>query len=438
MKVVFAGPTISHHEVQQHLDCICLPPIRHGDLIELIDQKPEAIGIIDGYFEGAPSVWHKEILYALDQGVHVYGSASMGALRAAELHQFGMRGVGQIFEWYRDMIIEDDDEVAVLHGPAEVDFAVASEPMVSIRASLHLAATQGVIDQSIHDALIARLKSIFYKKRSWHTVNECAVELLDQSTQARLVDWLDQHRIDLKKADAIAMLRIISNEHQHDKPAFESGFNFEWTNVWDTAYRTLTTGVTSEQTLTENDLLVLDQLRLNQSKYEKYRDKALLTWICDNQVNTATENDHIQSELKAFRKRNLLHSRPQLIDHMSRVDLDEEGLTAALRGALRVKQVLSAAGDLRPGIVLQLKLEGGYLDYLDVAERKRSALTTAGVSSDQPGILRPQLLSWYAKHRLGEPMPDDLTEILSALDLGSVDDFYRLIAEDYLYWQISK
>ena len=57
-----------------------------------------AIGIVDGYFEGVLSVWHKEILWAMAEGIHVFGSASMGALRAAELHPFGMHGTGRIFE----------------------------------------------------------------------------------------------------------------------------------------------------------------------------------------------------------------------------------------------------------------------------------------------------------------------------------------------------
>ena len=47
----------------------------------------------------------------------------MGALRAAELHPFGMVGIGQVYEWYRDGTIDADDEVAVAHGPAEFAFA---------------------------------------------------------------------------------------------------------------------------------------------------------------------------------------------------------------------------------------------------------------------------------------------------------------------------
>ena len=69
----------------------------------------------------------------------------MGALRAAELHSFGMRGVGRIFEAFRDGALEDDDEVAVLHGPAEIGYLAASEPMVNIRETLARADSEGVL-----------------------------------------------------------------------------------------------------------------------------------------------------------------------------------------------------------------------------------------------------------------------------------------------------
>ncbi len=99
---VFAGPTISRDEVaRRQPTSICLPPVAQGDVYRVAQGRPGAIGIIDGYFEGALSVWHKEILWAMAEGIHVFGSASMGALRAAELHAFGMRGVGPIFEAYR-------------------------------------------------------------------------------------------------------------------------------------------------------------------------------------------------------------------------------------------------------------------------------------------------------------------------------------------------
>ena len=59
------------------------------------------IGLVDGRYEDIAAVWHKEILYAIEQGALVFGAASMGALRAAECADFGMIGVGAVFERYR-------------------------------------------------------------------------------------------------------------------------------------------------------------------------------------------------------------------------------------------------------------------------------------------------------------------------------------------------
>ena len=115
---VFTGPTISASEANRELDAIYLPPAAEGDVCLVTLQRPHAIGIIDGYFQSVPTVRHKEILWAMSRGIHVFGSASIGALRAAELAAFGMEGVGTIFELYRDGVLEDDDEVAIAHGPA--------------------------------------------------------------------------------------------------------------------------------------------------------------------------------------------------------------------------------------------------------------------------------------------------------------------------------
>ena len=144
---VFVGPTLPRSDVVARLDAICLPPVAQGDVLRAVRRYgPRAVGLIDGVFGGAPAVWHKEILWAVREGVAVFGGASMGALRAAELHGFGMRGVGRIFEAYRDGRLEDDDEVAVIHGPAELGFMPLSEPMVTIRETVSRAVAAGVLD----------------------------------------------------------------------------------------------------------------------------------------------------------------------------------------------------------------------------------------------------------------------------------------------------
>jgi hypothetical protein len=168
--IVFIGPTLRRDEVAAACDAVCLPPAAQGDVYRASLQRPQTIGIVDGYFSGAPSVWHKEILWALSQGIHVFGSASMGALRAAELHSFGMRGVGRIFEAFRDGVLEDDDEVAVVHGPAETGFIPVSEPMVNIRASLIRAERDGILTGTARHRIEEVAKSLFFPQRSWATI----------------------------------------------------------------------------------------------------------------------------------------------------------------------------------------------------------------------------------------------------------------------------
>ena len=119
--VVFLGPTLPRAEAADLLPATYLPPARQGDIYRAVRAlRPVTVGLVDGRFLDTGAVWHREILWALSQGVHVFGAASMGALRAAELAPFGMRGVGQVFAAYRDGCwpgdpdaFEDDDEVAV-------------------------------------------------------------------------------------------------------------------------------------------------------------------------------------------------------------------------------------------------------------------------------------------------------------------------------------
>ena len=99
MIVAFLGPSLPAAEAKGFR---VLPPARQGDVWRAIELRPRAIALVDGVFESQPSVWHQEILDAPDAGIPVIGGASMGALRAAELHTMGMRGVGRIFRWYRD------------------------------------------------------------------------------------------------------------------------------------------------------------------------------------------------------------------------------------------------------------------------------------------------------------------------------------------------
>ena len=157
--IVFLGPSLPVAEARHHLDALYLPPAAQSDVISVVMQhEPEAIVLIDGLFGQTLSVWHKEILFALDRGIAFFGAASMGALRALETEAFGAIAFGEIVRMYHDGEIEDDDEVVLAHGPKEDGYRPYSEPMVNIRKSLAAARDAGIIDPASHDALIAAAK----------------------------------------------------------------------------------------------------------------------------------------------------------------------------------------------------------------------------------------------------------------------------------------
>ncbi|MEI9987913.1 MAG: TfuA-like protein [Aliidongia sp.] len=149
--VVFLGPSLPVEEARRHLDAIYLPPAAQADVISAVMQhQPEAIVLIDGLFGQSLSVWHKEILFALDRGIAFFGAASMGALRALETEAFGAVAFGEVVRMYRAGEIEDDDEVVLAHGVAEDGYRAHSEPMVNLRKSLAAAEAGGLIDAAQH------------------------------------------------------------------------------------------------------------------------------------------------------------------------------------------------------------------------------------------------------------------------------------------------
>jgi hypothetical protein len=230
---IFTGPTLSPEEGMAALEAVYLPPVSQGDVYRVSLQRPRAIGIIDGYFERVPAVWHKEILWAMTQGIHVYGSASMGALRAAELAAFGMEGVGEIFAAYRDGTLTDDDEVAVAHGLAETGYQSLSEAMVNIRSTLAAAEAAGVLGPTTHAALVSIAKELYYPDRSYPRVlQQAGVQGLSTSELAAFRGWLPSGQINQKRRDALRMLQVMREQLAANPEPKRVDFVLEPTHFW--------------------------------------------------------------------------------------------------------------------------------------------------------------------------------------------------------------
>lgn len=211
--VVFLGPSLSHDDARLVLpDALYLPPAAMGDVFGAVTRfRPHAIGLIDGTFLANMSVFHKEILFAMEHGVWMLGASSMGALRAAECDAFGMIGVGGIYEALASGDIEDDDEVALTHADGAHGFRALTDAMVTIRATLASARDAGLLSDDETATLTRMQKERWFPERRLSTVSSDARKLgMDPERCALLGAHVAHRAVDPKRTDAIALLERIA------------------------------------------------------------------------------------------------------------------------------------------------------------------------------------------------------------------------------------
>jgi hypothetical protein len=206
--ILFAGPTLARaHAIRRALPFASFEiafPIRRGDLPAMVRARPPGVVVIaDGLFHAALAVGHAEIRATIAAGWRVHGVSSMGAIRAAEMHELGMTGFGEVFEWYaRGTEDVRDDEVALLH-ESDPPFRELSEPLVHIRRLLAHLTADGTITRDKADAVVADLANRWFGERTLGLV----ARLVGVPIAAQLAD-MDRHRI--KAHDLITLMDTLA------------------------------------------------------------------------------------------------------------------------------------------------------------------------------------------------------------------------------------
>ena len=235
---IFAGPSLPPSLAPLFPALEWRPPLSQGDLFRAATERPALIGVVDAYFEQVATVWHKEILWAMAQGIHVYGAASIGALRAAELAAFGMQGIGVIFQQYQSSVLIDDDDVALQHGPADLDYVQLTEAMVNVRATIDRATQLGVIGSELAADLLGIAKSLFYKERTFPTILGIARQGAASSTMLDdFAAWLPAGRVDQKRLDALALARAMTEHLERGVSLLRVTYRMAHTFAWEAARR---------------------------------------------------------------------------------------------------------------------------------------------------------------------------------------------------------
>lgn len=437
---VFVGPTLPAEEARRELDAVVLPPAAQGDVYRVSHGRPRAIGLIDGYFESQPAVWHKEILWALAQGIRVYGSASMGALRAVELAPFGMVGVGEIFRAFREGELEDDDEVALVHGAAESGYRPLSEPMVNLRATLLRAEKEGMLSPAEREALVACTKARPYAERSFERLVEDAREAGLDERAARLGEWLREHRVDRKRADALAMLRRMRRDLVNGDGAPRVGFTFEYTHFWHRS-RFVDHVLGSDRGVRASSPVaaVLEEAALVGDVPVARRTallRALALAEADRQGIEASE-DRILATGARFRAERGLAAAEELRRWLAENDLDRDGFVRLMREEAAV----GAVGDLMEGeaargLLDALRLGGRYGLLAARAAEKTATLLAHGLDQaelETTGCSEVELFSWFFERHLRAPVPVDVEAYARSGGFPDATALRRAVVREWHY-----
>ena len=451
---IFLGPSLAADEAlalcpAAHL----LPPVQQGDIYSALQHfGPTAFGIIDGYFQHSPSVWHKEILWAMKQGVHVVGAASMGALRAAELEAFGMTGVGVVFEAYRSGAmppfdgLTDDDEVAVTHGPAETGYISISDAMVNIRHTLEAATQHQIIDKNVAHALIREAKQLHFPERKYSTILEQArINGVSPESLDRLHAWLPMGKIDQKRADARLLVEYMQLQLSTNTPAHTINFHFETTEIWCNALASMSAKL-SASAVDPHHQRVLDELRLDERAYVDIKGEAFLRLVvADGSADLSAGHQfaqepiadhHLRRLVDDFRRNNQLPDRSSIDNWLAASELATADFDSLIKREAQVELLLSTP-DTTAGVEAAidcLRIQGTY-PALSVRARRKSEVLAG---SSTPPLPAPQLLQWYFENHRNQPVPLDVDAHARRLGLEDAKGFLNLIAREYQYLNESR
>lgn len=210
--IVYLGPTLSREEAIKILDADYRDPAKKGDFLMLSRDSDEKkyVGFVDGVFlhDYPPSpieVYH----LATRKNIELIGASSLGALRAVELEKFGMKGIGKIFQLYKNGIINADDEVAVTF--VRENNILQSEAMIDIRFNLFLAYKKGIITNQTKKRFAKIAKNIYFPFRNYEDIirltHQQFPSIYNELESFR--SYILKNRDSLKARDAIKLLKYL-------------------------------------------------------------------------------------------------------------------------------------------------------------------------------------------------------------------------------------
>lgn len=395
--VVFLGPSLPIAEAKAILNAVYLPPAKQSDLLSAVTTyKPDIIALIDGVFLNDPSVWHKEILYALEQGVAVYGASSMGALRAAETEAFGMVGVGEIYRMYATGELMDDDEVVMVHGLEDTGYRPLSEPMVNVRATFQRAKEEEIIDEKLYEQLVAIAKSIYFAERTFASIfRKAATAGIAPNKLEKIGQFVKEKYFNLKRQDALLLLETL-RDLPENLPSVKPNFNLARNQFFTSLYNRDRMVLRNGTAVTLGDISGYAALHLPDfNQINLHATNRALVQVLAEVLDIEVSQKDIEKESRRFREQYYLFQEEQLIQWLDENDLTPEEFNQLMYEMARCRRLQNwlltrKSHEKNTKILLdELRLQNRYKECADATARREKLS-----QEHYPNFLEEQYNNW--------------------------------------------
>ena len=245
----------------------------------------------------------------------------------------------------------------------------------------------------------------------------CASESgLPETHLARLRQWLTKNRVNQKKQDAIAMLRLMRRQLARGLKPKKISFCFQHTAMWESVWRQ--SGELRFDANAQPRAIVLEslleELRLESDQYKRHAQRALERFFVTREAErlgiSVSPERRKKTEI-AFRRERKLLDDAELKCWMNDNNLEDHEFEALMTDEARVDWVRQLAQYISTSrLPEQLRLSGDYHRLLARAIAKDRALESIGLKNpclENTALTENQLLHWYFEEFLGKPIPDD-------------------------------
>ena len=271
-----------------------------------------------------------------------------------------MKGSGQVFDEYNHSLVDGDDELLYNSNYLNVI------PLINIRLTLKDLVLSGDISKSNYTLIINKIKSIFYKERTWYNIEKCLQEIHQISNTGKIYELIKLSYCDYQLKDLNNLLLNLSVELPAKHNLDFTGFKVNGELFANREKKVSIDNYSIAQSKIAYNFELLD----NDSETEIFNAfSSLILYSYARTNNILINSDDIETEQYIFMKLRGLNSKSLekwIMDNdLSKADFHELLSNKALAKKMQKSFLVSPRGKARliKELLNNMKQDGKYLSW---------------------------------------------------------------------------